>query len=72
MTRQVRIVPAALSAAIVLVGFGYVAVGRAGATDTPATIRAADRHHPPHTAELAEVRVTAPPHHLPLSVWNQS
>jgi hypothetical protein len=33
---QVRIIPAVLSAAIVLVGFGYVAVGRAHTTDAPA------------------------------------
>ena len=33
---QVRIIPAVLSAAIVLVGFGYVAVGRAQTTDAPA------------------------------------
>ena len=33
---QVRIIPAVLSAAIVLVGFGYFAVGRAHTTDAPA------------------------------------
>ena len=33
---QVRIIPAVLSAAIVLIGFGYLAVGRAQTTDAPA------------------------------------
>jgi hypothetical protein len=37
---QVRIIPAVLSAAIVLVSFGYLAVGRAHTTDAPA-VRAA-------------------------------
>ena len=36
MTSQVRLLPAILSAGIVLFGFGYLAVGRAGAVDAPA------------------------------------
>jgi hypothetical protein len=54
---QVRIIPAVLSAAIVLVGFGYLAVGRVQVTDAPAV-----RESPVLASEvgqdgLAEVRV---------------
>jgi hypothetical protein len=72
MTRKVRIITAALSAGIVLFGFGYVVVGRAYTTDAPAGAHAIHLDQTLPAADLAEVRVSAPRHRLPLSVWNQS
>jgi len=53
----VRIIHAVLSAAIVLVGFGYFAVGRAQATDTPAARGAPVLVSEVSPEEIAEVRV---------------
>jgi hypothetical protein len=71
MTAQVRIVPAVLSAAIVLFGFGYFAVGRAHATNAPAvrTAPALVSEIAP-SDDIAEVRVIGR-RGRSLSVWNQ-
>lgn len=54
---QVRIIPAALSAAIVLVGFGYLAVGRAPVTDAPAVREAPVLVSEVMPEKIAEVRI---------------
>jgi hypothetical protein len=60
MTSPVRIIPAVLSAAIVLVGFGYVAVGRAPVTDAPASREAPVLVNEATQGDIAEVRVVGP------------
>ena len=74
MTSQVRLFPAALAAAIVVFGFGYVTVGRAGATDAAAATgsTAVDVQAASRMAEVAEVKAIAPRTRLPLSVASQS
>ena len=73
MSRQVHILPAVLSAAIVLFGFGYVAVGRGEVTDAPARIDGAPlAGELARTDEIATVYVRAPRVRLPLSVSSQS
>ena len=73
MSPQVRIIPAALSAAIVLFGFGYLAVGRGDVTDVSARIDAAPlAGELARTDEIATVYVRAPRVRLPLSVSSQS
>jgi len=67
---QVRIIPAVLSAAIVLVGFGYLAVARAHATDAPAIREAPVLVSEADSGPIAEVRVIGQ-RSRPLSVWNQ-
>ncbi len=70
MTAQVRIIPAVLSAAIVTLGFGYFAVGRAHATDAPAVRTAPALTSEVAPSDIAEVRVVGQ-RSRPLSVWNQ-
>jgi hypothetical protein len=53
----VRIIPAVLSAAIVLVGFGYLAIGRAHATDAPAAREAPVLVSEVSPEDIAEVRI---------------
>ena len=70
MTAQVRFVPAVLSAAIVLFGFGYFAVGRAQATDAPALRTTPALVSEVAASDIAEVRVIGRSGRS-LSVWNQ-
>lgn len=73
MSREVRIIPAVLSAAIVLFGFGYVAVGRGDLPDASARIEAAPASGElMRTAEVTEVHVRTPSARQPLSIRSQS
>lgn len=60
MTSQVRLLPAILSAGIVLFGFGYLAVGRAGVVDAPAAAPAVrESTQALGSPDIAEVIVVA-------------
>jgi hypothetical protein len=70
MTSPVRIIPAVLSAAIVFVGFGYFAVGRAQVTDAPASREAPVLVSDVSPEDIAEVRIVGE-RSRPIPVWNQ-
>lgn len=69
MTSPVRIIPAVLSAAIVMVGFGYFAVGRAHVSDSAASREAPVLVSEVSQGDIAEVRIVGR-RSRPLPVWN--